>query len=416
MVRKISPLPQPPTRSSPADFSNRADAFLGALPNFQAQANNLASDLEQAVSSIDDRVSVATQKAAEAAASASSASSKLGQMDAKIELATAEVEKAKIEVTKAEAKANLAEQKASEAASSANTARQWATQAESALTSLGDVWLGKFGQEPSSAEDGALYFDTTLSAFRVRVGTQWQTVATTNSGSYRQPTPLGDTSLNNARIGGVYVQSDASLATASRAYPVNLPGILTVQQHANSFFTQTYVTTSAFGSSSPMIFTRSCNNNVAGRWSVRTPSAEVDLVFRAHWKPGGVIEAGYSYVPLLPIFDPWGMLKSDEKTLNYSAISPYSELLFEYTVVLTSTQADSISKIRLNSSVMLPLQGDVCLTMTASTLTHSSINNSYGMQGYPGVRVLNATGSGYSLEGHSNFERGYNQLTIYRRQ
>lgn len=38
----ITPLPDPPSRSAPADFSPKADALLGALPQFVEQANAVA--------------------------------------------------------------------------------------------------------------------------------------------------------------------------------------------------------------------------------------------------------------------------------------------------------------------------------------------------------------------------------------
>lgn len=41
----ISPLPTPPSSSDPANFDTRADAFLGALPGLQAEANALAQNL-----------------------------------------------------------------------------------------------------------------------------------------------------------------------------------------------------------------------------------------------------------------------------------------------------------------------------------------------------------------------------------
>lgn len=41
----ITPLPTPPSRSDPANFAVRADAFLGALPLFQSEANSLQADV-----------------------------------------------------------------------------------------------------------------------------------------------------------------------------------------------------------------------------------------------------------------------------------------------------------------------------------------------------------------------------------
>lgn len=45
MVAQITPLPTPPSRQDPANFSARGDAFLGALPQFQVEANTLASEV-----------------------------------------------------------------------------------------------------------------------------------------------------------------------------------------------------------------------------------------------------------------------------------------------------------------------------------------------------------------------------------
>lgn len=41
----ITALPTPPSRQDPANFSDRADAFLGALPTFATEANALAVDV-----------------------------------------------------------------------------------------------------------------------------------------------------------------------------------------------------------------------------------------------------------------------------------------------------------------------------------------------------------------------------------
>ena len=69
---QISPLPTPPSRSQgPETFSTDADAFLGALPDFQAEANTQADYLDALAIAVD--VDVATAEAAvvnaEAAAS-----------------------------------------------------------------------------------------------------------------------------------------------------------------------------------------------------------------------------------------------------------------------------------------------------------------------------------------------------------
>lgn len=57
----ITPLPTPPSRDDPTNFATRADAFLGALPDFATEANALAVDVN------------ADAAAAEAAAAAAAA-------------------------------------------------------------------------------------------------------------------------------------------------------------------------------------------------------------------------------------------------------------------------------------------------------------------------------------------------------
>lgn len=79
MVAQITPLPTPPTRQDPANFSARGDAFLGALPQFQVEANAVASEISAKniessnfAASAQSSASIATIKATEAADSASS--------------------------------------------------------------------------------------------------------------------------------------------------------------------------------------------------------------------------------------------------------------------------------------------------------------------------------------------------------
>lgn len=65
----ITPLPQPPSRQDPSNFSTRADAFLGALPTFGTEANALATDVNQdataaAVSASDSATSASAANAA----------------------------------------------------------------------------------------------------------------------------------------------------------------------------------------------------------------------------------------------------------------------------------------------------------------------------------------------------------------
>ena len=45
MAAQISSLPTPPSRQDPTNFNDRADAFLGALPTFQSEANALSTEV-----------------------------------------------------------------------------------------------------------------------------------------------------------------------------------------------------------------------------------------------------------------------------------------------------------------------------------------------------------------------------------
>lgn len=53
MTAIITPLPTPPTRQDSANFNDRADAFLGALPLFQQEANALAVDISNILTEVD---------------------------------------------------------------------------------------------------------------------------------------------------------------------------------------------------------------------------------------------------------------------------------------------------------------------------------------------------------------------------
>lgn len=71
----ITPLPTPPSRDDPTNFATRADAFLGALPDFATEANALAVDVNAdavaaAASAVDAEDAVTAAEAAAAAATA----------------------------------------------------------------------------------------------------------------------------------------------------------------------------------------------------------------------------------------------------------------------------------------------------------------------------------------------------------
>ena len=62
----ITPLPTPPSRSDPTNFSARGDAFLSALPTFATEANVMAADVD--ASAISAAADAAIAEAAKIAA------------------------------------------------------------------------------------------------------------------------------------------------------------------------------------------------------------------------------------------------------------------------------------------------------------------------------------------------------------
>lgn len=73
----ITALPAPPSRLDPANFATQADAFLGALPTFQTEANALQTDVNSkyayTVTSADSAYTNSLNAAASALAAANSA-------------------------------------------------------------------------------------------------------------------------------------------------------------------------------------------------------------------------------------------------------------------------------------------------------------------------------------------------------
>lgn len=74
----MTPLPTPPSRNDPTNFAARGDAFLGALPTFQVEANALEAAVDADAISAAANAATATTKAQEAAASASAAAAASG--------------------------------------------------------------------------------------------------------------------------------------------------------------------------------------------------------------------------------------------------------------------------------------------------------------------------------------------------
>jgi len=59
----ITPLPSPPLRSDPANFAQRGDEFLGALPAFATEANALAVELNETAGDAIDEITILSEAA-----------------------------------------------------------------------------------------------------------------------------------------------------------------------------------------------------------------------------------------------------------------------------------------------------------------------------------------------------------------
>lgn len=145
-------LPSPPSRTQPANFSERADAFLGALPQFQSQLNSQASWMDStsaaavaAAESARDlalsyrntastHATTATTKAGEATTRAATATAKAGEAAASAAAAKTSETNATTSETKAKTSETNAKTSETNAASSRTAAATSATNANSSKT------------------------------------------------------------------------------------------------------------------------------------------------------------------------------------------------------------------------------------------------------------------------------------------
>lgn len=75
-MKQITKLPQPPTTAEPQNFDDRADAFVGALPAFVTETNELAAEVEvslQTVQTLKENADASKQAAQTSAQAASEA-------------------------------------------------------------------------------------------------------------------------------------------------------------------------------------------------------------------------------------------------------------------------------------------------------------------------------------------------------
>jgi hypothetical protein len=147
----ITALPTPPSRSDPANFADRGDAFLGALPTFQSEANALATDVNAKQITASNAATTATTQAGTATTQAGIATTQAG-------IATTQ--------------AGLAATEAGNALTSANNAA-------ASFDSFDDRYLGAKTSDPTLDNDGnalltgALYFNSVAGEMRVWSGSAW---------------------------------------------------------------------------------------------------------------------------------------------------------------------------------------------------------------------------------------------------
>jgi len=140
----ITPLPTPPSREDPTNFATRADAFLGALPTFQSEANALQTDVNA--------------KQVTASTAATTATTQAG-------IATTQ--------------AGIATTQAGIATTQAGIATSSASSASASWDLFDDRMLGAKASDPTVDNDGnpiltgALYFSTTVNRMKVYDGTAW---------------------------------------------------------------------------------------------------------------------------------------------------------------------------------------------------------------------------------------------------
>lgn len=147
----ITALPTPPSRDDPANFSSRADAFLGALPDFVTEANTVAGEVNSNASTASTAASTATTQAGIATTQASAAS----------------------------ASATTAAGHVTTASGHASAAAASAAAAAASYDSFDDRYLGAKASDPSTDNDGnalvtgALYWNTASNILRAWSGSAW---------------------------------------------------------------------------------------------------------------------------------------------------------------------------------------------------------------------------------------------------
>lgn len=146
-MKQITKLPQPPTTAEPQNFDDRADAFVGALPKFVTETNEVAAEAEQTLQTVQtlkedaDASKQAAQASAqtaseakEAAARSASEAESSAQVAEQIKTQTQEIKQSAQEALAAIADA--AQSSAQAAKQSEQAAEQTKTELQTATNTL----------------------------------------------------------------------------------------------------------------------------------------------------------------------------------------------------------------------------------------------------------------------------------------
>lgn len=200
---QITPLPPPPSRSqSPDTFSANADAFLGALPDFQSDANAQANYLDNLANQV-------TVDAANAGADAASALASKNAAAASQSAAAASQTAAAASASAAAASQSAASASQTSAATSATSAAASAATAEAVVAGVGfkDVVFINAAMSPftmTQAYNGKLIAcDTTGGEIIINLPLI-SSLATPFTGGVKKTTSDGNTVTINCASGNTF--------------------------------------------------------------------------------------------------------------------------------------------------------------------------------------------------------------------
>lgn len=150
MAKTITRLPEPPTTAEPQNFDDRADAFVGALPKFVTETNEVAAEVEVSLQTVQtlkedaDASKQAAQASAQTASEAKTAAiqgansaASSAQAAAQIKTQTQEIKQSAQEALTAIADA--AQSSAQAAKQSEQAAEQTKTELQTATQALQDM-------------------------------------------------------------------------------------------------------------------------------------------------------------------------------------------------------------------------------------------------------------------------------------